>query len=299
MAQETLGSWAKSLLRALGAPASSSNIAAVSGWENQEGGGGAYNPLNTTYDLPPDSDFNTIGVKNYNSWGQGIRATVDTLKGGYPGIVGSLRSGQGLSGPGVSGDLSTWSGGGYSSVSPASAQMENTVRGPNGPGVSAHVSGSAGGSSNASGGCPSFLSDPWGWFSCNSVKNAAGGLGKYFLDPIDALERVGLVIFGAILIIIGIAILGFGPAKSALQIAAGVSREGRSVARIASAGGSSSAGPPSEDQSEERSKRLELAERNLVLGERKQDFRESRELRLSRRQSHKGKNEPNPNPPHS
>lgn len=157
--------------------------------------------------------------------------------------------------------------------------------------------GNANSGNSSGGGCPSFFSSPVGWVTCNSL-GGAGSIGKYFLDPIDALERVGLVIFGGILILIGIAILGFGPAKEALQIAAGVSREGRAVGRIAGGGGSS-AGPPSEDNSAERSKRLELAERNVELGERKQTFRENREVRLARRQSHRGRREPNPNPPHS
>lgn len=99
--------WASSLLSALGAPASDSNISALLTWSRFEGGhwknSAAYNPLNTTLDRPGASPMNPIGVKRYTSWEQGIEATVSTLLGnrskqrGYADIVEALRSDAGVS----------------------------------------------------------------------------------------------------------------------------------------------------------------------------------------------------------
>lgn len=57
---------------------------AESGMEACDGvSGAAFNPLNTTYNLPPCSDFNSFGVKNYESIVQGEKATVDTFQLSY------------------------------------------------------------------------------------------------------------------------------------------------------------------------------------------------------------------------
>lgn len=46
--------------------------------------GAKANPLNTTYNLAPCTNFNSVGVKNYlNGYNQGITATVDTFKLSY------------------------------------------------------------------------------------------------------------------------------------------------------------------------------------------------------------------------
>lgn len=99
--------WASSLLSALGAPASDSNVSALLTWSRFEGGhwknSAAYNPLNTTLDKPGASSMNSVGVKRYTSWEQGINATVSTLLGnrskerGYSAIVDALRSDAGVS----------------------------------------------------------------------------------------------------------------------------------------------------------------------------------------------------------
>jgi len=44
------------------------------------GQGARFNPLNTTYNLPPCTDYNSVHVRNYASWSQGIAATVATYK---------------------------------------------------------------------------------------------------------------------------------------------------------------------------------------------------------------------------
>ena len=96
--------WATQLLTAMGAPVNDSNITALTTWQSREGGhwenSASFNPLNTTYD--PDNKYesmNSVGVKRYNSWDEGIAATINTLTGseadarGYSAIVNALRSG--------------------------------------------------------------------------------------------------------------------------------------------------------------------------------------------------------------
>jgi len=96
--------WATQLLSALGAPVTDTSINALTTWQSREGGhwenSASFNPLNTTYD--PDKKYesmNSVGVRRYPSWTEGISATVNTLTGnkadsrGYTAIVDALRSG--------------------------------------------------------------------------------------------------------------------------------------------------------------------------------------------------------------
>jgi hypothetical protein len=97
--------FAKGLLDKLGAKHTKENIDAIKIWAKKESGGvwgakgGAYNPLNTTLGMEGASNFNTHGVKNYQSMDQGIDATYQTLTGnqsgarGYDRIVELMRSG--------------------------------------------------------------------------------------------------------------------------------------------------------------------------------------------------------------
>jgi hypothetical protein len=95
--------WASQLLTALGAPVNDSNVTALTTWQSREGGhwvnSATFNPLNTTLDMGNSQSMNSVGVKRYNSWDEGIQATVSTLTGknadarGYSAIVGALKSG--------------------------------------------------------------------------------------------------------------------------------------------------------------------------------------------------------------
>jgi peptidoglycan hydrolase CwlO-like protein len=80
----SFGRWAELLLSRLGAPICQDNLIAVVAWESAEGTAAAYNPLATTHDVPGATDFNSVGVKNYPSLGDGIQATIDTLVLGSP-----------------------------------------------------------------------------------------------------------------------------------------------------------------------------------------------------------------------
>lgn len=97
-------SWAVSLLDGLKAPVTPQNVQAVVGWIHAEGGAGPqfgtpnntanYNPLNTTQTASGASSVNSVGVKAYGSWQQGLAATLQTLRNGnYGGILGALKAG--------------------------------------------------------------------------------------------------------------------------------------------------------------------------------------------------------------
>jgi peptidoglycan hydrolase CwlO-like protein len=90
--------WAQAFLKSLGVPLTADNVAAVVAWEMAEGGHwyntAHYNPLNTTQSMPGATVFNSVGVKAYTSWVQGLKASVITIHNGlYGGILDALRRG--------------------------------------------------------------------------------------------------------------------------------------------------------------------------------------------------------------
>ena len=110
-------SWAEAVLSAGGWPKTEANIQSLIAWALNEGGGGQYNPLNTTLSEPGATSFNSVNVENYTSWHQGVTATVATLQSSdYTDVTSALKAGGGLGSGSYSG-LSTWSGGGYANVS--------------------------------------------------------------------------------------------------------------------------------------------------------------------------------------
>jgi hypothetical protein len=54
----------------------------VVAWQANEFTQARWNPLATTHPMPGSTDFNTVGVQNYRSLTQGVRASVETLTGG-------------------------------------------------------------------------------------------------------------------------------------------------------------------------------------------------------------------------
>jgi peptidoglycan hydrolase CwlO-like protein len=89
--------WAQALIKSLGMPMTADNVAAVVAWEMAEGGHwyntAYYNPLNTTQSMPGATVFNSVGVKAYTSWAQGLKATVITMHNGYYGGILEALSG--------------------------------------------------------------------------------------------------------------------------------------------------------------------------------------------------------------
>jgi predicted nucleic acid-binding Zn-ribbon protein len=89
------GAWAGSFLRTMGAPSCRSNLVALVAWQYSEFTQAAWNPLADTLPMPGSTDFNSIGVQDYVSLGQGLQAVRHTLTNGpslgYPAIVSALR----------------------------------------------------------------------------------------------------------------------------------------------------------------------------------------------------------------
>ena len=87
--------WAKDFLTRLGAPITSSNVQAITAWEQAEGTKAAYNPLATTQSgFAGETQFNSVGVKNYVSYQDGLDANVKVINNGlYPNILAALQQG--------------------------------------------------------------------------------------------------------------------------------------------------------------------------------------------------------------
>lgn len=99
---ETLGGtspeqWAIDFLHAAGFAPSPANVQAVVSWEYAEssGGGGMFNPLNTTQGgYQGESNFNTVGVKNYRTYADGIAANAKVIHNGfYARVVAAFQRG--------------------------------------------------------------------------------------------------------------------------------------------------------------------------------------------------------------
>jgi hypothetical protein len=82
--------FAVDVLTGLGMPVTTSNIQAIMAWstaESKPGRGAAFNPMNTTQPAKGATNFNTVGVKNFTSYQQGVQATVQTLRNGHYGPI--------------------------------------------------------------------------------------------------------------------------------------------------------------------------------------------------------------------
>lgn len=115
------GDFGVALLQRLGAPVTKSNLQFLIAWSNEEGGNwhnaAHFNPLNTTLMQPGAVSMNSVGVKAYTSWDQGIGATVATLRNGrYDDIVAALQGGNAAQTAVSAAGLRTWSGGGYATI---------------------------------------------------------------------------------------------------------------------------------------------------------------------------------------
>ena len=102
--------FASAVLNKLGAPVNESNVSSFLRWMQQEDGRSVqeqgtraigierFNPLNTKWNLP-DSVDSGGGVKSYNSFEQGVDATVKTLQSknnDYSGVVNAFKESKGF-----------------------------------------------------------------------------------------------------------------------------------------------------------------------------------------------------------
>ena len=76
------GDWANGFLEHLGAPTCRDNLVVVVAWQANEFTQARWNPLATTHRMARSTSFNDVGVQNYVSLTQGLRASVETLTGG-------------------------------------------------------------------------------------------------------------------------------------------------------------------------------------------------------------------------
>jgi hypothetical protein len=90
----TRGDFARRLCVELGLEATFAQRVAIVSWERAEGTAARFNPLATTWQLRGSTDFNSVGVQNFLSMGQGLKATVLTLQQDrFANIVDALNNG--------------------------------------------------------------------------------------------------------------------------------------------------------------------------------------------------------------
>src|SRR5262245_58921743 len=91
-----MADWRRALLQRIGAKATPANMRLLSTWQRWEGGhtnnAAKFNWLNTTHG--PGRSINSVGVRAFDSFDQGIKSLSETLMNGYyDDIVAGLRSG--------------------------------------------------------------------------------------------------------------------------------------------------------------------------------------------------------------
>jgi hypothetical protein len=86
--------WAHDFLTRLGMPVTGENVKLMVAWQQAEGTRAQFNPLATTQNMPGATKFNSVGVKNFVSYDDGITANIKAITNGrYENILASLRRG--------------------------------------------------------------------------------------------------------------------------------------------------------------------------------------------------------------
>jgi hypothetical protein len=86
--------WAHDFLTRLGMPVTSENVRLMVAWQQAEGTRAQFNPLATTQNMPGATKFNSVGVKNFLTYDDGITANIKAITNGrYEPILASLRRG--------------------------------------------------------------------------------------------------------------------------------------------------------------------------------------------------------------
>jgi hypothetical protein len=81
----TRDDFARALLTELGLEPRQSKLVALVVWMQCEGSRATFNPLSSTLPMDGSTDFNSVGVQNYVSLEQGVKATAATLREDQPG----------------------------------------------------------------------------------------------------------------------------------------------------------------------------------------------------------------------
>jgi hypothetical protein len=87
--------WAHDFLNRLGMPETADNVRAITAWEQAEGTAAHFNPLATTQSgFAGETGFNSVGVKNYATYEDGLAANVRAITNGlYGNILAALSAG--------------------------------------------------------------------------------------------------------------------------------------------------------------------------------------------------------------
>jgi hypothetical protein len=86
--------FSKDVLARIGAPVTEQNMAVMQAWIKAEGTKAQFNPLATVRKAPGASNFNSVGVKNFVSYEQGVDTTVGAITNGlYDDVIAALRRG--------------------------------------------------------------------------------------------------------------------------------------------------------------------------------------------------------------
>jgi hypothetical protein len=205
----TKRSFAEAVLLQLGSQPNSANTTKFVSWMNAEGGhwnnSARYNPLNTTLEMPGAGNTGSQGnLKVYNSWEQGITATVQTLRASAYGGIRAALSGGSQAQFEAAVNASPWgthfSGGG------AAAQGVNL-------GAESHHVGITGGAENTIQKAKEALEGKGGG-------GTLGSLIEFFTNPqklVSGAVTVVLLLAGAVLVVYGI-MVAVRPRESALNI---------------------------------------------------------------------------------
>ena len=180
--------WADRLLSAEGAPQSAGNEQFVYDWEVSEGGGGLYNPLNQG-PVPGHPELTSTGSQfgggaaDYVSWDAGLTGAVDYLH--MPQFKDIGR------------DLAM--------DNPDQARHDLILS----PWAASHYGGGTSFSSEPFPGQKQAL-PPIGNVQTTSFSSGIlGSIAGHFFNP-DTLQRIGLVIFGGFLIVVGVMMMTGG-----------------------------------------------------------------------------------------
>lgn len=245
----TRAQWATDLLHAIGNANPTPNVVQwVVSWTQAETAppsnsyqGATFNLLNTTQPATGATTFNSIGVKNYTSYAQGIQANADTLRNGYyPDLLRALQTnderalGYGVSSPsaGVLGNLHTWCGScGYGNqfISIGGSGAMQQFNG-DATGIVTHPSPSMSTTSlSSSQPCNPIIQGLFPYMPCGATTAADNKIGQGVANPQQAVTdmvgtslssmfqslsgdfaKVGLFIVATVLIIVGFLVIGGG-----------------------------------------------------------------------------------------
>jgi hypothetical protein len=227
--------WAQDLLQALGAPVTEGNEQFIYDWEQSEGGGGQYNPLNQGVDpnnpsLTDSGNQYGGGAANYVSYAAGIQGAVDYLNmPNYAGVKSALMANNPTSAEAAL-IQSPWAAShyGYGSA------FSNAPL----PGQSSSLIGNVGSVENASANTGSVNSANWftNLFSKSGqeqdLENLFGISGQPTALTSDLQKlfvRGGLILLGVIILIVGLLRLT-GSDKSVMTVLQGPAGVAKKVA---------------------------------------------------------------------